>query len=256
MTAQAFRPVKTAESGLLPENPAAQRIVAAARRHFFAHGFRSVTMDDLAEELGMSKKTLYASFAGKTDLLRAVLLDKFRSIETDLERIVSASPIDVLDSLHRLLACVQRHAEEIQPPFVRDIRREAPEMFQLIQSRRRDVIQRYFGKILDDGRGAGIFRNDISTRLMIEVLLGATEAIMNPPKMAELGLTPKSGFLTILAVVLEGVLTDKGRSRVIHGEKETRRRGADRKTGRQGDRKKERDKASGRQGDRSAQGDL
>lgn len=223
-------------------NPAAQRIVTAARRHFFAHGFRSVTMDDLAEELGMSKKTLYASFAGKTDLLRAVLLDKFRSIEIDLERIVSASPIDVLDSLHRLLACVQRHAEEIQPPFVRDIRREAPEMFQLIQSRRRDVIQRYFGKILDDGRGAGIFRRDISTRLMIEILLGVTEAIMNPPKMAELGLTPKSGFLTILAVVLEGVLTDKGRSRVIHEEKEARRRGANKKTG--------------RQGDRSARGDL
>ena len=182
-------------------NPAAHRIVTAARRHFFAHGFRSVTMDDLAEELGMSKKTLYASFAGKTDLLRAVLLDKFRSIETDLERIASASSTDVLDSLHQLLACVQRHAEEIQPPFVRDIRREAPEMFQLVQSRRREVIQRYFGKILDEGRRAGIFRKDISTRLMIEILLGATEAIMNPPKMAELGLTPKSGFLTIITVV-------------------------------------------------------
>jgi hypothetical protein len=49
--------------------------------------------------------------------------------------------------------------------------------------------------------------------LMIEILLGATEAIMNPPKMAELSLTPKTGFLTIITVVLEGVLTDKGRSR-------------------------------------------
>lgn len=226
-------------------NPAAQRIVTAARRHFFAHGFRSVTMDDLAEELGMSKKTLYASFTGKTDLLRAVLLDKFRSVATDLERIASASSTDVLDSLHQLLACVQRHTEEIQPPFVRDIRREAPELFQLVQSRRRDVIQRYFGKILDEGRRAGIFRKDISTRLMIEILLGATEAIMNPPKMAELGLTPKTGFLTIITVVLEGVLTEKGRLRDRRGEKEnrrqeekenksreTRRERADRETGR------------------------
>jgi AcrR family transcriptional regulator len=195
------------------ENPAAQRIVGAARRHFFAHGFRSVTMDDLAEEVGMSKKTLYASFAGKTALLRAVLLDKFRSIETDLDGITSESASDVLGSLHQLLACVQRHADEIQPAFVRDIRREAPEMFQLVQSRRRDVIQRYFGRIFDEGRRAGIFRKDIPARLMIEILLGLTEAIMNPPKMAELGLTPKTGFLTIITVVLEGVLTEKGRSR-------------------------------------------
>jgi AcrR family transcriptional regulator len=197
---------------LINNNPTVQRIVTAARRHFFAHGFRSVTMDDLAEELGMSKKTLYASFAAKTDLLRAVLLDKFQSIETDLEHIASSTSKNVLDSLHQLLACVQRHAEEIQPPFVRDIRREAPEMFQLVQSRRRELIQRYFAKILDEGRRAGIVRKDISTRLMIEILLGATEAIMNPPKMAELGLTPKTGFLAIITVVLEGVLSEKGRS--------------------------------------------
>jgi AcrR family transcriptional regulator len=211
-------PEKASASESLLTNPTAQRIVTAARRHFFAHGFRSVTMDDLAEELGMSKKTLYASFVGKTDLLRAVLLDKFRSIETDVKHITSAST-DVLDSLHQLLACVQRHAEEIQPPFVRDIRREAPEMFQLVQSRRRDVIQRYFGKIFDEGRTAGVIREDVSTEMMIEILLGATEAIMNPAKMAELGLTPKTGFLTIITVVLEGVLTEKGRSR------ETNRRG-------------------------------
>jgi AcrR family transcriptional regulator len=228
MTAQAAKSVKPAPSQRLRENTAAQRIVSAARRHFFANGFRSVTMDDLAEELGMSKKTLYASFPGKEALLRSVLLDKFRSVEIDLDRIASAASTDVLDSLHQLLACVQRHAEEIQPPFVRDMRREAPEMFQLVQSRRREMIQRHFGKILEAGRRAGIFRKDISTRLMIEILLGATEAIMNPPKMAELGLTPKSGFLTILAVVLEGALTDKGRLRG--------RQGAYRETGRPGDR--------------------
>ena len=177
-------------------------------------------MDDLATELGMSKKTLYASFASKTDLLRTVLLDKFRSIEGDLDGIMSARSADVLGSLHQLLACVQRHAEEIQPPFVRDIRREAPEMFELVQSRRREVIQRYFGKIFDDGRKAGIIRKDIPTKLMVEILLGATEAVMNPPKMAELGLTPKTGFLTIITVILEGVITGKGRSREIRRPKD------------------------------------
>ncbi len=196
-----------------PEDPVTARIVAAARRHFFAHGFRSVTMDDLAAELGMSKKTLYGSFPSKIDLLRAVLLNKFRSVETDLDRLGGRSVTDVLVALHELLACVQRHAAEIQPPFVRDIRREAPEMFELVQSRRRAVIQRYFGKLFDDGRRAGIFRRDIPTRMMIEILLSATEAIVNPAKMAELGLTPKTGFSTVITVILEGVLTDKGRAK-------------------------------------------
>jgi AcrR family transcriptional regulator len=204
------------EANLKPaaaESGVSSRIVAAARRHFLAHGFRGVTMDDLAEELGMSKKTLYAAFPSKTHLLRAVVLNKFSSIENDLDRVTSENTTDVLVALHELLACVQRHAEEIQPPFVRDIRREAPEMFELVQSRRRKLIQRYFGKIFDDGRKAGIIRKDIPARLMIEILLGATESIMNPPRMAELSLTPKTGFLTIITVILEGIVTGKGRSK-------------------------------------------
>jgi AcrR family transcriptional regulator len=199
---------------VLSENSSAQRIVTAARRHFFAHGFRRVTMDDLAEELGMSKKTLYASFPSKLDLLRTVLLDKFRSVEVDLDRVISAaSKDDVLATLHQLLACMQRHTEEIQPPFVRDIRREAPEIFQIVQTRRRELIQRYFGKLFEDGRRAGIIRKDVSTRLMIEMLVGVTEAIMNPTKMAELGLTPATGYVSITTVILEGLLTEKRRSK-------------------------------------------
>jgi AcrR family transcriptional regulator len=193
------------------ETSPSQRIVDTARRHFFTHGFRSVTMDDLAEELGMSKKTLYAWFPSKDALLKAVLLDKFRSVESDLDRIVSEGSADVLAALQRLLACMQRHAEEIQPPFVRDIRRETPKVFKLIESRRRDVVRRYFGRIFGAGRRAGIIRKDIPTKLAIEILLGATNAIMNPQKMAELDLTPKTGYSAILSVILEGVITQNSR---------------------------------------------
>src|SRR6266545_7885936 len=103
MTAQTTKPALSAKVALV-ENSAAQRIVTAARRHFFTHGFRGVTMDDLAEELGMSKKTLYAEFAGKTALLRAVLLDKFRSVETDLDAIMARCSADALAALQQLLA--------------------------------------------------------------------------------------------------------------------------------------------------------
>jgi AcrR family transcriptional regulator len=211
MTIPAAKGAKAAPSRQPPENPAAQRMITAARRHFFAHGFRSVTMDDLAEELGMSKKTLYGSFPSKDTLLRAVLMDKFQSVEMDLDGIMADCSTDVLTALQRLLACMQHHTEEIQPPFVRDIRREAPDIFQLVEQRRRHVIERTFGRLFEQGRRGGIIRKDIPARLMIETLLGAVEAIMNPAKMAELGLTPATGYMAIITVILEGVLTEKGR---------------------------------------------
>ena len=79
---------KNQTTGPEGENAARQRIVAGARRHFFAHGFRGVTMDDLAEELGMSKKTLYAHFPSKTALLEAVIGDKLQRVEADLDRVI------------------------------------------------------------------------------------------------------------------------------------------------------------------------
>lgn len=189
-----------------------QRIIGESRRHFLANGFRNITMDDLAREMAMSKKTLYACFPSKAALVEAVIVDKFRNVDADLSRITSTASSDCLAALRRLLECVQGHMEEIRPPFLRDIRRETPELFAVVETRRRDLIQRHFGKVFLEGRRAGLIRQDIPPKLAIQILLGAVQAVMNPPKMEELGLTPKSGFTAIMRVVLEGLTTDKARS--------------------------------------------
>jgi AcrR family transcriptional regulator len=187
-----------------------QRIVDAARAHFFSHGFRSVTMDDLAAELGISKKTLYAHFTGKTELLEAVLADKFARVSSTLERITRENPHDFSAALHQLLAGTQRELDEIKPPFVRDMRLKAPHVFKVIERRRAQMIERYFGKLFADGQRTEMLRRDVPAKLMIEILLGAVQAIMNPPKIEELGLVPKTAFTGIIKVVLEGALIRKG----------------------------------------------
>src|SRR5437660_12899470 len=133
-------------------DPHRQRIVDAARIHFFSHGFRSVTMDDLAEELGISKKTLYAHFPGKVDLLEAVLADKFAGVEAALKEVTRAHPHDFPATLHELLAGTQRELDEIKPPFVRDMRQKAPDGFKVVEHRRASLIGRHFGKLFVEGQ--------------------------------------------------------------------------------------------------------
>ena len=191
--------------------PNRQRIVDAARIHFFSHGFRSVTMDDLAEELGISKKTLYAHFPGKFDLLEAVLADKLAGVEAKLKEVTRAHPRDFRPTLRELLAGTHRELDEIKPPFVRDMRQKAPHVFKVVEHRRAALIERYFGKLFIEGQRAGMVRKDVPAKLIIEILLAMVQAIMNPPKMEELGLMPKEGFAGIIKIVLEGALTSKGR---------------------------------------------
>lgn len=168
-------------------------------------------MDDLALELGISKKTLYAHFPGKFDLLEAVLTDKLAGVEATLREVTRTHPDDFSATLRNLLAGTQRELDEIKPPFVRDMRQKAPEVFKLVERRRAALIQRYMGKFFIEGQRLGMVRKDVPAKLIIEILLAMVHAIMNPQKMAELGMMPKEGYSSILKVVLEGALTPKGR---------------------------------------------
>jgi AcrR family transcriptional regulator len=168
-------------------------------------------MDDLANELGISKKTLYAHFPGKLDLLEAVLADKFASVESTLKEVTRAHPHDFSAALPDLLVNTRRELDEIKPPFVRDIRQKAPHVFKVVERRRAALIERYFGKLFVEGQRAGMVRKDVPANLMIEILLAMVQAIMNPAKMEELGMVPKEGFGGIIKIVLEGALTSKGR---------------------------------------------
>jgi len=83
-----------------------------------------------------------------------------------------------------------------------------------VQARRREVIQRAFNKLLGEGRREGLIRKDVPVHLLIEILLGAVEAIVNPPRLAELGLSPKGGLTAVISVILEGALTPEGRTKL------------------------------------------
>ena len=206
-----MQPAHKLRSRSRKRDPNRQRIVDAARIHFFSHGFRSVTMDDLAEELGISKKTLYAHFPGKFDLLEAVLADKLTGVEATLKEVTRAHPHDFPATLRGLLAGTQRELDEIKPPFVRDMRQKAPDVFKLVERRRAALIGRYMGKFFVDGQRLGMVRKDVPAKLIIEILLAMVQSIMNPAKIEELGMMPKEGFAGILKIVLEGALTSKGR---------------------------------------------
>jgi AcrR family transcriptional regulator len=192
-------------------NPVAQRILTIARHHFMAHGFKNVTMDDLAAEIGMSKKTLYAHFPSKADLLKSVLTQKLDDVERVLENILSEQAGDFIGALHQLAAQLQKHTGEAQPVFIRDLSREEPALADYLVLRRREIVEKTFVKLLACGRDAGHVRDDIPIEFLIEVLLAILETIAVPKHLAGHDLTVTECLNRILSTFLQGVLTEKGR---------------------------------------------
>ncbi len=169
-------------------------------------------MDDLAAELGVSKKTLYAHFPGKDALLEAVVNDKFSRVSARLAEAQQTSLGDFGDTLQAMLGAMQEELAELKPPFVRDMRLKAPHIFQRLQQRRAKLIEKHFGELFRAGQRSGDVRRDIPAALMIESILAAIQAIINPPKLAELHLSPKEAFAGVIGIVLRGVLRpEKGK---------------------------------------------
>ncbi len=195
------------------QDDARQRIIACARQHFFAHGFRSVTMEDLARELGMSKKTLYAHFPGKPDLIEAAIGDKLRALDADLGLIEKNHKNDSEGRLREFLAHMHAHLGELSPTFVRDMRSVAPEVWRSVESRRAAIVERYFGKLIRDGQRTGLIRDDLSPQFITEVLLGLLQTILNPQKLALLKLEPQTAAKQVLSTILNGVFTSRSKAK-------------------------------------------
>ena len=158
-----------------------EHILATAREYFFAQGFRNVTMDDLAAALGMSKKTLYVQFRNKRALLEAIILHKFRAVESDLTAIAGQHEIGFARALQKVLVCLHRHLDEVKPPFIRDVQRECPDLFRVVEVRRREIIERHLGTLLARGCQEGVVRKDVPLPLVMEILLAAVQAIRIRP---------------------------------------------------------------------------
>ncbi len=192
----------------MPVSDPVRRIVSAARVHYFASGFRSVTMDDLAAELGMSKKTLYAHFPSKLTLLEAVLEEKFTEVGADMEAMIERHTGDFSGTLHGMLNVMSRQIAEVKAPFLRDMRREGPEVFALVEKRRSAVFAHYFEYLISEGRKTGVVRRDIPVKLVVEMVLSAVRSIVNPEKIVEMKMSPHAAISAIVAVILNGVVVN------------------------------------------------
>jgi AcrR family transcriptional regulator len=186
------------------------RIVATAERVFLSSGFNRVLMDDLARELGMSKKTLYAHFGSKEELLRAVLQRRTGEVDRGLEAIVSAKePFPA--KLGHLARFLQSKLAGVSPVFLEDIRRYAPECFRVVEEFRGRAIPRYFGRLFDEGIRTGHVRQQVNRELLIRMLVLSIQGIIRPETVEQLHLHPREALDHILAILFDGILTPTGR---------------------------------------------
>lgn len=193
----------------------ARRILDAAGGKFFRFGFSRVTMDEIATDSGVSKKTLYQQFSSKDLLLKAVLDQLAREVEAEAKKIILDAKLDFTEKVKALLTMLGVRLSQIGRPFMEDLQRYAPERWKEIENVRRKKFLENFGRVLKEGMAQGIFRSDFDSQLLLMMIITLINNMVNPYVLLESPYSPGEMFEAIFSVFFEGILTGKARSKLV-----------------------------------------
>jgi AcrR family transcriptional regulator len=195
------------------KDPVRERIIANAEALFFARGFSGVTMDRIATELGISKKTLYQHFASKHQLLYAVVSRMMAESEGVIKALTEDPRLDYFQRMAGLVEHISRRTSKISRDFMQDLQKSAPDMWEEINEFRRRKIYHNFGLLVKKGVRAGLIRPEIDTDLVVQMYAGLVQQMINPQALVHSAYTPGQLMKAIVELVFAGAMTEKGRAK-------------------------------------------
>jgi AcrR family transcriptional regulator len=150
------------------------RIIQAAATLFLRNGIRSVSMDDIATELAMSKKTLYKWFANKDQIVHAVM-ERHLTVRQGECEVMNQHVSSAIEELLIMLDWAKKQFGEVHPSIFYDLRKFYPISWQLWLSFKNKFIINQIETNLRRGIAEGLYRADLDVDVLARLRLAEIE---------------------------------------------------------------------------------
>ncbi len=188
-----------------------EKILHKATELFLNLGFKSVTMDDLAQEMGISKKTIYSHFKNKTKLVEATTSNLFCSISTGIEQIrgLHKNPIE---ELYEIKKFVMVHLKNEKSSPQHQLQKYYPKIYETMHSGQFDLMQDCIEDNLQRGIDQGIYRDNLSIDFISRIYFSGVTSTKNQKLFPMHKFAVASLMEEYLEYHLRGIVTPKGRN--------------------------------------------
>lgn len=186
-----------------------QEILEKATQVFLRFGIKSITMDDIARELGISKKTLYLHVKDKNDLVNQIITCK-TFMDQEMCCIAQKQAENAIDEFIRTREFVLENIRMINPSLFLDLKKYHSEAWSIIEKHKHDFIYQSITKNLTRGISEGIYRDDINIEVVTILILNSTEIMMEGKLMAWPNQKIEDVFSVMTRFQLRGLVNDKG----------------------------------------------
>lgn len=193
------------------EPPAIARTLRAARQLLFAYGYQAFTMDELAHELGVSKKTLYVQFRSKDAIIERIIDLLGAALRTRMEAVLGDPALNFTAKVAGVVAVAGATLAKASPALLRELQRFAPPIYQKIEDIRGRMIPVVFGRLIRAGIADGSVRPDVDPTFATEFWLQALRGLVQPATLERTQLTVPQTLERALHLFFAGLLTPAGR---------------------------------------------
>ena len=185
------------------------QILEKATDMFLTLGFKSVTMDDIASEMGISKKTIYQHFANKDSLVKATTSNLFEKISCGIDDIILAdkNPIEELFAIKDFV--IQNLKDENTSPIYQ-LQKYYPKIHKSLTIKQFEKMGSCVVENLDKGIKLGLFRKNIPKELISRFYFAGMTSIKDAEIFNPKEFNPKEVQLRYLEYHLRGICTEKG----------------------------------------------
>lgn len=185
-----------------------QRIIETAEKLYFDRGIKAVSMDDVCQQLGISKKTIYQVFKDKESLVKDVVFNHFEQIESEISRIEGKESHPIKQLLLTAEFAIEQ-LSKVNPVMNQDLKKYHPNIYTEMVSTRGAFIENHLLKNIQLGRELGCYRLNFNSDAIAQafslLLYATTDAISR----GESKFQPKI-IDDIIVYHLRGITNEKG----------------------------------------------
>ncbi len=187
-----------------------ERILIKAADLFCRYGIRTITMDEIASQLGISKKTIYQFFTDKDDMVSAVIEQEIERNELECSNFRDTAT----DAVHQIFLALESLEEMLKytnPLMLYDLEKHHPASFVKLREYKYRFLHQIIIENLQWGIGAGLYRPDIDKDIVAKARIETAFLVFNPDVFPHSRYRISEVNFELAMLFLHGIVTNKGK---------------------------------------------
>ncbi|MFW5656315.1 MAG: TetR/AcrR family transcriptional regulator [Bacteroidota bacterium] len=176
---------------------------------FLRYGIKSVTMDDLARELGMSKKTLYQYVNDKNELVDKIVSLEIEGRKCEFGEIYNRN-LNAIEEVFEVNKHVLKMLKESSPAAGYDLKKYYPDLFAKVQETRRNQMLDSIINNIKKGKAEGMYREEVNEEIIARINVARFENLLNTDIFQPEEYNSKAFIREVLIYHIRGISNERG----------------------------------------------